>query len=271
MNPSVPPSLMHNSTAPPPSVLDSGYPSAPPHLQPLPPQHLHHPQHHEQLSTVPHPPVLEPETSLNSDPRRMDYDPPPESHPEPPAQPSIQSPPCQGLDLEQEHDLDSQPSEIESQEEQPEDQESRMETDFQSAPDSEEPAGDRTDNVRPEPEPETEVEFDKESSDKEPELDRYGDTEEADIEDADIDEPEQDTDNHSLPRSPVVMLSPLGEPPPTPDRCSSNSDEAPPTLTAELPTEPLNTSVFNFTEDEEPPPPLHMSVNGSPRRVKIPR
>jgi hypothetical protein len=168
---------------------------------------------------------------------------------------------------------DSQPSEIESQEEL-QNQESRMETDFESAPPSEAPQPERS--VSPAEEKMVmENEFDQEGfSDKEERgSDRYGEPEEADIEDADVDEPEPDHDsNNSLVPSSPAVISPIGEQPPSPDRCSSNSDEPPPMLTAELPTHnPPNTSVFNFTEDEDPPPPLHMSMNGSPRKLKMSR
>jgi hypothetical protein len=56
----------------------------------------------------------------------------------------------------------------------------------------------------------------------------------------------------------------------------SEQDPPPPTLTAEVspPTSPksenetIETSVFNFTEDEDPPPPLHSLPDGSPRKLK---
>lgn len=131
-----------------------------------------------------------------------------------------------------------------------------------------EPVVDDADDEEP-PEVEAEPEKDESDQEEEPEPDRYGETEEADIEDADVDE-DQELDNSPPIPSPAV-ISPIGEAPRSMDRCSSNSDEPPPMLTAELPMEPLNTSVFNFTEDEEPPPPLHMSMNGSPRKIKIPR
>lgn len=171
--------------------------------------------------------------------------------------------------MEREHDLDSQPSELESQEEPQDDQDSRLDTDFGPAPDSVDTEIDRDTELRIDSQPNTADTEDRDVSDKEePEMDRYGDTE-ADIEDAE-DDAEPDIDNSPPVPSPAV-ISPIGEPPPSPDRCSSNSDEPPPMLTAELPTESLNTSVFNFTEDEEPPPPLHMSMNGSPRKIKMPR
>lgn len=267
LNPSVP-NLIHNNSAPSTNVVDAGYPPAP-HLQSLAPQHLHHTQHHEQLSSVPHPPILEPESNLENESRHMEYDPPPESHPELEAQPTLQSQSCSGLNLESEHDMDSQPSEIESQEEHPEDQESRIEAYFEPTHEHEEQE-ERNDELCPESEPEAEIDAEKEENCKreQPECDRYEETAEADIEDADVDDQEADY-NSPIP-SPAV-ISPVGEPPPSPDRCSSNSDEAPPMLIAELPTEPLNTSVFNFTDEEEPPPPLHMSMNGSPRKIKMPR
>lgn len=319
LNSSVPSLILNNSGPPPPNVVDPGYPPAPPHLQPPLPQHLHHSQHHEQVSSVPptHPPILEPETSIEqSDLRRMEYEPavavmPPQPptqeshvaeavvHPPPPPHQHQQQPPHAAEqcltppEMEVEPDADSQPSDVGSQEEQsgvdePESQAvaataqsecADYEPTVDAAPESEheddeladEPP-ERVDEEREEPAEIEAEEPERDESDREeePEGDRYGDTGEADIEDADVDEPDPEPDN-SPPIPLPAAMSPIGEAPPSLDRCSSNSDEPPPMLTAELPIEPLNTSVFNFTEDEEPPPPLHMSMNGSPRKIKIPR
>lgn len=59
----------------------------------------------------------------------------------------------------------------------------------------------------------------------------------------------------------------------------SEHDPPPPTLTAEVspPASPkteaetAESSIFNFTEDEEPPPPLHSLTESSPRKSKLPR
>lgn len=75
-------------------------------------------------------------------------------------------------------------------------------------------------------------------------------------------------------------LSPaeLNEPQSLERDCWSGSehDPPPPTLTAEVSppgspkveNETAETSVFNFTEDEEPPPPLHSLPERSPRKLK---
>lgn len=83
--------------------------------------------------------------------------------------------------------------------------------------------------------------------------------------------------HHSRSRS----LSPaeLNEPQSLERDCWSGSDHdpPPPTLTAEVspPASPkevdnetAETSIFNFTEDEEPPPPLHSLPERTPRKLK---
>lgn len=89
-----------------------------------------------------------------------------------------------------------------------------------------------------------------------------------------------ENDNKSLKSAQSRSLSPaeLNEPQSLERDCWSGSehDPPPPTLTAEVspPTSPkaenetTETSVFNFTEDEEPPPPLHSLPDGSPRKLK---
>lgn len=48
---------------------------------------------------------------------------------------------------------------------------------------------------------------------------------------------------------------------------TSPVEQQPPVLSPKL-CEPPGTSVFNFTEDEEPPPPLHMGPDGTPRKPR---
>ena len=240
----------HMEYEPPPPPQQHLQPQQLPPLVPPPPQ-LQMPTHQEHMEAVADTPsMLEPSTAPSS----------------------------QEMDMDREHDLDSQPSELGSQEEEPQDDQddSRMDADFgaPASPEEVEPdRGEDSSEMRIDSQPNTADTEDRDGccsdeKEEEPETDRYADTEEADIEDAE-DDAEQERDNSPPAPSPAV-ISPIGEPPISPDRCSSNSD--PPMLTAELPTESsLNTSVFNFTEDEEPPPPLHMSMNGSPRKIKMPR
>jgi len=94
-----------------------------------------------------------------------------------------------------------------------------------------------------------------------------------------------DNDNTSVVSHRSRSLSPaeLNEPQSLERDCWSGSehDPPPPTLTAEVspPASPkveneeiAESSIFNFTEDEEPPPPLHSLSDGSPRKLKgLPR
>lgn len=89
-----------------------------------------------------------------------------------------------------------------------------------------------------------------------------------------------ENDNASLGSRQSRSLSPaeLNEPQSLERDCWSGSehDPPPPTLTAEIspPISPkdenktVETSVFNFTEDEEPPPPLHSLPERTPRKLK---
>lgn len=90
-----------------------------------------------------------------------------------------------------------------------------------------------------------------------------------------------ENDNTSVASHQSRSLSPaeLKEPQSLERDCWSESeqDHPPPTLTAEIspPASPkvenetvAESSIFNFTEDEEPPPPLHSLTDGSPRKLK---
>lgn len=89
-----------------------------------------------------------------------------------------------------------------------------------------------------------------------------------------------DNDNTSIGSRQSRSLSPaeLNEPQSLERDCWSGSehDPPPPTLTAEVSppvsskdeNETIETSVFNFTEDEEPPPPLHSLPERTPRKLK---
>lgn len=89
---------------------------------------------------------------------------------------------------------------------------------------------------------------------------------------------ENDSTSIGSRRSRSLSPAELNEPQSLERDCWSGSehDPPPPTLTAEVspPASPktenetAESSVFNFTEDEEPPPPLHSLPDGSPRKLK---
>jgi len=95
-----------------------------------------------------------------------------------------------------------------------------------------------------------------------------------------VEKPVVVNDNTSVISHQSRSLSPaeLNEPQSLERDCWSGSehDPPPPTLTAEVSpqtspkaeNEITESSIFNFTEDEEPPPPLHSLSDGSPRKLK---